>query len=77
MLQDGGHYGKLPRHQPRMKEDSEDSAGDERYTNLHEQELMEEQIDKIYGDLKAKKRRILDNVLKIIPDHLQTRAKHK
>ena len=75
MLQDGGHYGKLPRHQPRMeKEDSQDSEGDERYTNLHEQELKEEQIDKIYGDLKAKKRRILDNVLKTIPDHLQTRA---
>ena len=74
MLQDGGHYGKLPRNQPRI-EDSEDSEGDERYTNLHEQELMEKQIDTIYGDLKAKKRRILDNVLDRIPDHLQTRAK--
>ena len=76
-MEDGGHYGKLPRHQPRMEEDSEYSAGDERYTNLHEQELMEEQIDKIYGDLKAKKRRILDNVLETISDHLQTRAKRK
>ena len=75
MLQDGGHYNELPRNQPKMishqpeikeYEDSEeeDSEGDERYTNLHEQKLMEEQIDKMYGHLKAKKRRILDNVLK-------------
>ena len=32
-------------------------------------------IDKIYGDLKAKKRGILDDVLKTIPEHSQTRAK--
>ena len=88
-LQDGGHYEKLARHQPRMishqsrmeenedsdKESEEDSEGDKRYQALPEQELTEEQIDKIYGDLKAKKRRILDCLLKIIPDHLNTKAK--
>ena len=37
---------KVPRHRPRLEEeDFEDTEGDERYTNLHEQELMEEQID--------------------------------
>ena len=37
--------------------------------------LRKKKIDEIYGDLKAKKRRILDSVLKTIPNHLQTRAK--
>ena len=61
-------------------EEEEDNSEDEkryreRYQNLPDQELAEEKIDEIYGDLKAKKRRILDSVLKTIPDHLQTRAK--
>ena len=41
MLQDGGHYGKLSGHQPRMEEHFEDFEGDERYINLHKQELKE------------------------------------
>ena len=58
------------------EENSEDEKRyRERYKNLPDQELTEERIDEIYGDLKAKKRRILDSVLKTIPDHLQTRAK--
>ena len=71
--------------QPRMQkyddsEEEEENSEDEkryreRYQNLPDQELTEERIDEIYGDLKAKKRRILDSVLKTIPDHLQTRAK--
>ena len=72
--------------QPRMQkyddseEEEEENSEDEkryqeRYRNLPDQELTEERIDEIYGDLKAKKRRILDSVLKTIPDHLQTRAK--
>ena len=62
------------------EEDSEDDSGEEdseedkRYQALPEQELTEEQIDKIYGDLKAKKYRILDSSLETIPDHLKTRA---
>ena len=73
MLQDGGH---LPRQQPRTQkyddsEEEEDSEDENHYQNLPDQELTEEQIVKIYGDLKAKKRRILDNVLKTKPDHLQ------
>ena len=59
------------------EEDSEDEKRYKiRYQNLPDQELTEERIiDEIYGDLKAKKRRILDSVLKTIPEHLQTRAK--
>ena len=81
MLQDGGH---LLRQQPRTQEyhdseeensEDENSENEKRYRNLPDQELTEEKIDEIYGDLKAKKRRILDTVLKTIPDHLQTRAK--
>ena len=76
-LQDGRHS---LRPQPRRQEydDSEEeqnSEDEKRYKNLPDQELTEERIDEIYGDLKAKKRRILDSVLKTIPDHLQTRAK--
>ena len=68
------------RQQPRAQEydDSEEEENfenEKRYQNLPDQELTEERIDEIYGDLKAKKRRILDSVLKTIPDHLQTRAK--
>ena len=71
------------RREPRMREydDSEEEISEdekrfqERYQNLPDQELTEEKIDEIYGDLKAKKLRILDSVLKTIPDHLQTRAK--
>ena len=80
MLQDERHS---LRQQPRMQEydeEEEENSEDEKryqkhYQNLPDQELTEEKIDKIYGDLKAKKRRILDSVLKTIPDHLQTRAK--
>ena len=76
-LQDGRHS---LRPQPRRREydDSEkeqNSEDENRYKNLPDQELTEERIDEIYGDLKAKKRRIFDSVLKTIPDHLQTRAK--
>ena len=67
------------RQQPRTQEyddsEEENSEDEKRYQNLPDQELTEEKIDEIYGDLKAKKRRILDSVLKTIPDHLQTRAK--
>ena len=55
--------------------EEEDSEGDKRYQALPDQELTEEQIDKIYGDLKAKKRHILDCLLKTIPDHLKPKAK--
>ena len=72
------------RQEPRRREydetEEEEDFEDEkryqiRYQNLPEQELTEERIDEIYGDLKAKKRRILDSVLKTIPEHLHTRAK--
>ena len=72
------------RRQPRRREydvsEEEEDSEDEkryqiRYQNLPDQELTEERIDEIYGDLKAKKRRILDSVLKTIPEHLHTRAK--
>ena len=68
------------RQQPRSQEyddseEEENSENEKRYQNLPDQELTEEKVDEIYGDLKAKKRRILDSVLKTIPDHLQTRAK--
>ena len=56
-------------------EEEENFENEKRYQNLPDQELTEERIDEIYGDLKAKKRRILDSVLKTIPDHLHTRAK--
>ena len=81
LLQDERHS---LRRQPRMQkydvsEEEEDYEDEKRYQiryqNLPDQELTEERIDKIYGDLKAKKRRILDSVLKIIPEHLHTRAK--
>ena len=55
--------------------EEEDFEDEKRYQNFYDQEFMEEQRDKIYGDLKAKKRRILDNLLKTIPEHLQTKAK--
>ena len=81
------HQARMISHQPSMfpeeyddsyddtEKEEEDSEGDKRYQELPEQELTEEQIDKIYGDLKAKKRRILDCLLKTIPDHLKTKAK--
>ena len=59
MLQDGGHFNELPRHQPRIishqprtqeyddSEEEEDSEDEKRYQNLPDQELTEEQIDKI------------------------------
>ena len=68
MLQDGGHSLRL---QPRTQkyddfEEEKNSEDDKRYQNLPDQELTEEKIDEIYGDLKAKKRRILDfkNIIK-------------
>ena len=78
MLQDKRHS---LRQRSRMQEndDSEEEENSEdekryqiRYQNLPDQELTEERIDEIYGDLKAKKRRILDSVLKTIPEHLHT-----
>ena len=57
------------------KESEEDSEGYKRYQALPDQGLTEEQIDKIYRDLKAKKRRILDCLLKTISDHIKTKAK--
>ena len=77
------HQARMISHQPSMfpeeYDDSEEDSGEKdyerykRYQALPEQELTEEQIDKIYGDLKAKKRRILDCLLKTIPDHLKTK----
>ena len=53
----------------------EDFEDEKRYQNLPVQELTKEKIDEIYGDLEAKKRRILDNVLNTKPGHLQIGAK--
>ena len=78
-MQDEGHYEKLARHKPRIEEneesEEEDSEEDERHQSIPDPEHTEEEIDKIYKDLKAKKRRLLDRVLDTIPDHLRAKAK--
>ena len=71
-----GPWNDSPGHQPRMiSEEYEDSDEDELHQAIPGPELTEEQTDKIYADLNAKKRRSLYCVLDTIPDHPKAKTK--
>jgi len=67
LSEDGGY---LPRHDPRMDEED-----DETRTNPVNGLYSPEQIENLGNDLRRKKCHILDCVLDTFPEHLKTKAK--